>query len=313
MSKLNLKSYSYDVARALGRQGRPRGDVFFGVELEFDVKDWDELYYDDEAPWDREPLLSDYYRPDESCWHNYNWNGPQNRKWCEECKREAHEHFEHEHKEWEKWNARQANPNTFVHLVKYPLRAMPDFCVLKEDGSVNGVEIVTAPASLRLHRNRWEPFFKELPKEFLPNTNCGLHIHLSRAPLTTDQQWAINEFINCDENEEFILKVAGRDYRKHQYCGKKRKSKDEMKRAFDNHHDAVSVSEKKPTLEVRIFASTRDYKTFITRLEFVAALTHFVQNGKWTDKSLKVSDLQTFVRSYALTYPQFSEFMKEVI
>lgn len=278
-----VRGYSFNVAKALGFQGAPRGKVYFGVELELDIDGVDEDRYE-------EPKLEDYI---DVCYHN------DYRTCCDPCRKYYEPQFQRDLKLWKDQ----------ISLYKHPLETMPNFVLLKEDGTVDGIEIVSAPASLRIHRNKWKKFFANLPKAYHANENCGMHVHLTRSVLSVEQQWAINEFINSDENEEWVIDLAGRDFVDNNYCGKKRKTREEMREAFDSHHEAVSVS-RKNTLEIRIFASTTKYTEFMLRLEFVAALVHFVQSEKWSDTDLTPMKLCNFLRAHTLTYPVLWDYIK---
>lgn len=291
-----LRDYSFNVAAALGQQGRPRGGVYLGVELELDIAGWEDRDYEEHP---EEPQLRWYADSNGGCYH-YRWVGSP----CKECYAREMRNYQRDLEKYQidlkYWNESHVMEGK---NIAWPLKKMPGFVLLKEDSTVEGVEIVSAPASLRLHRNRWKSFFTNLPKEFEANDNCGMHVHLSRDPLTIDQRWAINEFINHDDNEKWMVGIAGRDFVNSDYCEKKQKSREDIRRAYDNHHDAVSICEKKPTMEVRIFASTRKYEDFMARLEFVTALVHFVQEGKWTDTSLRPPELRKFIKAHELTYP----------
>jgi hypothetical protein len=295
LKKPIIRGYNFDVASALGRQGRPRGNVYLGVELELDIKGYE-------------------YRPDEPRLEHYTYNGCYHSQWqpssCRECKERGELEFQREYEKYlidlKYWEKRYKVPS----CIEWPVSKMPGFIFMKEDGSIHGVEIVSAPASLRLHRSRWKSFFKGIPKDFQVNSCDGLHVHISRDPLTVDQQWAINQFINCDENKKWMVGIAGRDFINLEYCSVKQKTREEFRKAYDNHHDAVSISEKK-TLEIRIFSSTLSYETFMTRLEFVAALVHFVQEAKWKDEDLRPHKLREFIRPYGLTYPNLTTFFAE--
>jgi hypothetical protein len=175
------------------------------------------------------------------------------------------------------------------------------FTIFKFDSSlVDGMEIVTAPATRAVHIERWKPFFegvKELP--FIEaRASCGLHIHYSRNGVTDETNGKLLEFITEPANKPFIVKIAGRNKPNTAALAKKRHEAvnhnclaancyaypsgggeapaytAEHREFLTGHHDAVNCSNKK-TIEVRIFASTLKAEQFFGRLDFVAAALKF--------------------------------------
>jgi hypothetical protein len=92
------------------------------------------------------------------------------------------------------------------------------FVCLKHDGSITyGFEIVTAPSSFDVHKEKWAKFFDERIKNratkhlrSYDTTTCGMHIHLSRAAMTPLQISKMLVFINDPDNKEFIETIAQR-------------------------------------------------------------------------------------------------------
>lgn len=108
-----------------------------------------------------------------------------------------------------------------------------NFCVCKSDSSITGsksvaYEVVTAPASLRMHKRSWLEMFKKLGLEMFDtsrNTNNGMHVHLDinaflnhKGELNyTHYQHFVWWFYN-PANQIFNLTVGERQLDKIQYC-----------------------------------------------------------------------------------------------
>jgi len=93
--------------------------------------------------------------------------------------------------------------------------AMTDFAILKSDSSLNnGFEIVTAPATLEIHREQWNKRFYGKPwLSQLSSWNagtCGLHVHVSRAAISKLTQAKMVLFCNLVENRSWLIKLANR-------------------------------------------------------------------------------------------------------
>jgi hypothetical protein len=151
--------------------------------------------------------------------------------------------------------------------------------ILKEDGSLDeGFEIVSCPATLDAHRALWEQFFKERGKHTSLKSHdtktCGLHVHVSRAPLTEMQIAKIVLFVNARANTHFTESLARRGANR--YCQIKFKNVPAIFRngeivSNDDRYEAVNLQNSK-TIEFRIFRGTLKPNTFFRSLEFVEAL-----------------------------------------
>jgi hypothetical protein len=88
------------------------------------------------------------------------------------------------------------------------------YAILKEDGSIStmpGFEIVTAPCSLSIHREKITEFFSNNPDiDTDDDINIGLHIHISRKPISQLSIGKLLVFINDPDNQDGIIAIAGR-------------------------------------------------------------------------------------------------------
>lgn len=178
-----------------------------------------------------------------------------------------------------------------------------DFAIIKEDGSLThngkyngdreydpdgtkngldyaGFEIVSAPADIHIHREKWLKLGECPHHKFLrawDTETCGLHIHTSRRELDAVHIGKVITFVNHPACSHFIRKVAGRS--KSKFC------KNFNKRISDGLHPeegdrdekrrvAVNVQNEQ-TIEFRIFKGTVRPHHIIRNLEFVDAVMDY--------------------------------------
>lgn len=151
-----------------------------------------------------------------------------------------------------------------------------DYSVLKTDGSLGpgGIEIVTRPDSVEVHRRKWEPLFAADPAQILKSWTtgrCGMHVHVSRRPLSQLQLGKMLCFLNEPANEKFIIKVAGRRSDRWSRIYKK-KVTDIWSPA--ERYVALNLCNER-TVEFRIFRGTLNKVTFFKNIEFCQALVEF--------------------------------------
>jgi hypothetical protein len=64
-------------------------------------------------------------------------------------------------------------------------KLMHGHALMKSDGSIrNGFEIVTCPATLDIHLDVFKKFYDNIPKDLKIAKNVGMHVHISRKPLS---------------------------------------------------------------------------------------------------------------------------------
>ena len=164
-----------------------------------------------------------------------------------------------------------------------------DYIILKRDGTLRGyrpMEIVTIPATLNYHRERWANFLASPEKKHLQSYqsgNCGMHIHVSRNSLTGLHLAKFMRFINSKENHNFITQVAQRahnDYARY-YTG--RTMKDHINE-FKSSDKYCAVNTKNAnTIEVRIFRGNLATVSFMKNLEFVHAVWRYTKDIGMTE------------------------------
>lgn len=164
-----------------------------------------------------------------------------------------------------------------TQAAEYIRRFLPDtYCTLKRDGSLgdSGVEIVTRPDSMAVHKRMFGTLFKDSPGRALSSWNtgrCGMHVHISRAALSQLQIGKMMCFLNEPAAVNFISKVAGR--KPCNWCKVHKKKIGDFKRDQDR-YTALNTTGSH-TVEVRIFKGTLAEAGFMKNLEFVQALVEF--------------------------------------
>jgi hypothetical protein len=150
------------------------------------------------------------------------------------------------------------------------------FVITKHDGSLGagGFELVSIPAPLERHKRQWDSFLSNPPRglrSWETQNRCGMHVNVSRKPLSQLAIGKILVFINADENRSFVERVAGRpscfysDYRKKTITDARR---------YTEHREAVNLSNRE-RVEIRIFRGTLKKSSFMKNLEFVHAMVRF--------------------------------------
>lgn len=145
----------------------------------------------------------------------------------------------------------------------------------ENDGSLgHGFEIVSQPMSLPMHREFWTWLKQpELVRGLLSHntSTCGLHVHVTKQPLSKLQIAKMVAFVNNEVNRPLITAVARR-YAEG-YCKIKDK-KIGTAHYSEDRYEAVNVTSRK-TVEFRIFKGSLKYESVIAAIEFVNALVEF--------------------------------------
>jgi hypothetical protein len=285
-----IKAYNYNVCDVLKNLGQPRGEVFLGVELEVEVdKKFKNTDTEARAVTDvnyAEALLEDL----EDCG-------------CEDCAKEI------ARRKGAEAPKKPTGPQTYKELITLTEEELEGFAILKHDGTIEfGFEIVTCPASLLVQKARWRKFLTEgNAKGYLSSApNCGMHIHMSKAPLTLEMRGNMHVFVNSPTNQKFIEEIAGR--KANTYTTFIPKPKTEVENPT-NKYEALNLLPKH-TVELRIFASTTNLQVINKNLEFAAALAHWVGTDKILDPLKK--DFLGFVDSHRKRYSNLVSFLESL-
>jgi hypothetical protein len=219
-----------------------------------------------------------------------------------------------------------------------------DFAICKEDGSLyDGFEIVTAPATLDVQRERWARFFNGAQRGLrsFKTETCGLHVHCSRKPLTDLTVAKTVCFVNAAHNRRFMSVIAGRtSERWAQYKAKKLKDVVTVYRdnvledrfapngtyigcrptgetilrhsieVNESRYEAINLQNRE-TIEFRIFKGTLKRESLFKAIEFCDALIAFC---KPAERSLRESQSRVafirFVESQPKRWPHLLAFIQ---
>jgi len=178
------------------------------------------------------------------------------------------------------------------------LQELLPHCIFKSDGSIGqdgwmGFEIVSVPATLRKHQELWyDAFINPVMNKFHGAPTCGMHVHLDRnwiEPLTLGK---LIMFYNKSQMYNLLHAIGGRSvlpgHARWCKADASRKGSDVFKRDGDRYR-SLNLT-KGVTAEIRIYASTTDYATFMSRIELSHASVMFCR-----DASLRRIDPASFL------------------
>ena len=174
-----------------------------------------------------------------------------------------------------------------------------DYAFFENDGSVpGGFEIITQPAGLDIHREKFQQLLSIDEVKKLRSHNggrCGFHIHVGREYLTKTQIYRAQAFIN-DVNNRALIKNVARRYQEG-YC----KIKNELgalsatgKEFSRDRYEAINVTGDK-TIEFRIFRGSLKYESLMAALEFTNALLAFCAPGTVSNQEFNSLGFRKFL------------------
>ncbi len=156
-----------------------------------------------------------------------------------------------------------------------------NYFYIKEDGSLNnGLEIVSHPMTLDYHKKfEWNKIFNACVSQGFNShntTTCGLHVHVSRNFFSFLDCIRLGMFVAFHKEKFETLSRRKEDY---DYAKFKHVGKGNLRSASqndDNRYEAVNWTNSK-TIEFRMFRGTLLHETFLSTLELVDAVSHFVK------------------------------------
>jgi hypothetical protein len=196
-------------------------------------------------------------------------------------------------------------------------KLMHGHALMKSDGSIrNGFEIVTCPATLDIHLDIFKKFYDNIPPDLKIEKNVGMHVHISRKPLSQLTLGKMTEFLNRPENKLFIGFIAGRI--DNQYA--RMDSGRNVTYAWRNknggdRYNALNLNNQN-TVEVRLFATPMNYKEFASRLQFVQALVDYCMPAQSNESLKKQTHYEAFMgwlSNRKRMFPELSYHLKEFV
>jgi hypothetical protein len=196
-------------------------------------------------------------------------------------------------------------------------KLMHGHALMKSDGSIrNGFEIVTCPATLDIHLDVFKKFYDNIPKDLKIEKNVGMHVHISRKPLSQLTIGKLTEFLNRLDNKDFIHHIAGRIDNSYARMNSDRTITFLRKhRHGGDRYNALNLNNEK-TIEVRLFATPMNYKEFASRLQFVQALVDYCSPAQSNESLKKQTHYQAFMHwlsSRRKMFPELSYHLKEIV
>lgn len=194
-------------------------------------------------------------------------------------------------------------------------KLMHGHALMKSDGSIrNGFEIVTCPATLDIHLDVFKKFYDNIPPDLKVEKNVGMHVHISRKPLSHLTLGKLTEFLNRLDNKQFIHHIAGRiDNSYARMSSDRTVTYPWRNRSGGDRYNALNLNNQN-TVEVRLFATPMNYKEFAMRLQFVQALVDYCSPAQSSESLKKQTHYEAFM--YWLSqrrrmFPELSYHLKE--
>jgi len=196
-------------------------------------------------------------------------------------------------------------------------KLMHGHALMKSDGSIrNGFEIVTCPATLDIHLEVFKKFYDNIPPDLKIEKNVGMHVHVSRKPLSQLTIGKMTEFLNRLDNKQFIAHIAGRIDNSYARMEDDRTVTFPLRnRNGGNRYNALNLNNEK-TIEVRLFATPMNYKEFASRLQFVQALVDYcspAQSSLALKKQTHYESFMGWLSSRRRMFPELSNHLKEYV
>lgn len=204
----------------------------------------------------------------------------------------------------------------------YTGNKLNNHALMKHDGSLrDGVEIVSCPAEFDIHKPLYKSFLDDLPDNITVSSRTGMHVHVSRKALSPLQEGRIIDFMNRDDNQNFIRKIAMRPANSYQrshghtfrHALQTRKAFNDGESAYYPKYANLNIG-KLNTIEFRVFSTPRTYKEFSIKLEFVKALVDYCQLA-WYNVGIKSQTYYTnfmdWLSKQRKSYADLYSFCKE--
>jgi hypothetical protein len=184
-----------------------------------------------------------------------------------------------------------------------------DYALCENDGSLDhGFEMVTAYTGLDVHAEQLKYFENGLKGAISHDSdNCGLHVHICKADMSTLHGAKMILFINDQANHKLIKAIARRDSSDYAKIKNKMedkywlkdaigcKSKNAQLRSLNaDRYEALNFKNDR-TIEFRLFKGSLVYSTIMSCLEFTYATWFFCRES--SNKNLTTEHFLKFICS----------------
>lgn len=194
-------------------------------------------------------------------------------------------------------------------------KLLKNHAIMKADGSIrNGFEIVSCPATLDIHMEEFNKFYSNLPSELSIASNVGMHVHVSKAPLSLFTIGKITAFMNKVDNKPFVTFIAGRE--PNHYCNvdpKRTVTFPWIAKQHSERYNALNLNPKE-TIEFRIFSTPMSFEEFAYKMQFCKALVDYSMPASLAiplKEQLSHTNFISWVLKQVKTYPQLANKIKE--
>lgn len=183
------------------------------------------------------------------------------------------------------------------------------YALCENDGSLDeGFEMVTAYTGLDVHAQQLKYFEDGLKGAISHDSdNCGLHVHICKADMTTLHGAKMVLFINDQANHKLIKAIARRDASDYAKFKNKSENREWIKDALtceskysqlrnlnSDRYEALNFKNNK-TIEFRLFKGSLVYSTIMACLEFTYATWFFTRDS--STKNLTIDGFLKFICS----------------
>lgn len=193
-------------------------------------------------------------------------------------------------------------------------RLLKGHAIMKSDGSIrNGFEIVTCPATIDIHQEEFSKFFKDLPEELQVASNVGMHIHVSKKPLSLFTIGKLTAFMNREINKRFIEYIAGRNSNTYCRFDSKRTVTFPWTNKSSERYNTLNLNNK-DTIEFRIFSTPMSYDDFASKIQFCKALVDYAMPANLALPISEITNYANFLKwlqGNRKSYPQLAVKLKE--
>jgi hypothetical protein len=191
-------------------------------------------------------------------------------------------------------------------------RNLKGHAIFKRDGSLsNGIEICTRPASAIVHVNEVKKMFEdeECMSSIQVKESCGMHVHIDRTKMGSLTLGKLLKFMQADENKSFLGLVAGREANHFARLGTNDPISAFHRGNYRERYRGINL-QNSSTAEVRIFRTPDTFDKFLTNIEFITALTDYVEPANSGVNELSYKHFTKFVQGNSSSYKQLHKVMK---
>lgn len=151
----------------------------------------------------------------------------------------------------------------------------------RSDGSIaadGGIEIVTLPLSLKMHRRMWPAVFAP-PCLLHYHSSCGMHVHINAAALSLVEARKLYHFLNREEHYHFLFRFSGRNVSDFEEWTPQEWVPPRRLPNITTEKRSLMHATHRGTYEIRLFTSASTLPSLLANLEFVDAAITYTRQG----------------------------------